>query len=138
MKTRFNTIRSRDVVLSNGEQSITLTVQRPPLLFGNRLDRAFPVLQEDTPAASQRLNLRAVLIAAEGIRNTEELPEPPTTDAGEQAWQAHAEEVLELFSEAGFLEPHINQLAGAALDLQSVKTEGKTDLKKAMDTAGND
>ena len=138
MKTRFPAIRSKQVTLDNGQHTVTLTVQRPPLLFNDMLNRAFPSLEQGADAdQTYRLLLRVVLIAAEGIRHTEDLPERPGAHDGESAWQDHAEMLAQTFSEAGFTDHHINVLAHTAQDLVLEKVEGRTGLAQELADAGN-
>lgn len=134
---RFSQPLRRQLTLSNGQESLTFTVQPLPLLFASRLDVALPVLDGDSPAANHRLRLRAVIFAAEGIRRTEELPPAPSIDAGEQAWASHAEELCQLFTGAGLHDAHINELCSTTLDLSAMKVGGKTALQQALDEAGN-
>jgi len=135
----FTSSPSRTVSLSNGAESVEFTVKRPPLLFHDILNRAFPIHDDDNDGEKgYRLSLRVVLIAAEGIRATEGLPPRPEVSAGEAAWQAHAEEIAQIFSDAGLLDTHLNQLAAAVRDLQNGKVDGKAPLAGELDRAGND
>lgn len=137
MLTLFTkTTNTTTVTLTSGEETATLTVERPPLLFSSVLDRAIPLGEEGTPSHNYRLNLRSVLWAAEGIRASQGLPPHPAIDAGEDVWQKYAEDIAEMFRSAGLLTVHIRELASAALDL-NIGNVKKTNLTEALATAGN-
>lgn len=131
------TARTAQVTLSSGAERVTLTVERPPLLFSSILDRALPLGDEGDPETAYRLSLRSVLWAAEGLRSSLELPPRPSVGAGEAAWQDHAEDLAEQFKAAGLLGSHIRELASAALDL-NIGDPKKTNLTEALAEAGND
>ena len=137
MLTLFSdTTNTRQVSLTNGAETVTLTIERPPLLFGSILDRALPLGDEGTPQHDYRLQLRTVLWAAEGLRPTKPLPPAPAIDAGADAWQDYAENVAELFQVAGLRTSHVRELASAALDL-TIGNPETPNLKRALDAAGN-
>ena len=110
---------TREVTLSDGDEQIKLTVTRPALLFIDGLNRAFPLDESGTAAANYRNAMRSVIIAAEGIRPTEDLPDRPGFAALEPEWQKYAESLYELFNDAGFSKAHVSELFIACLELVS-------------------
>lgn len=136
MNALFTTPTTAEVTLSSGAESVTLTVERPPLLFSSILDRALPLGEEGSAQYTYRLNLRSVLWAAEGIRSSQGLDPLPAIDAGEDVWVAYAEGLAETFRRAGLLTRHIRDLSSAALDL-NIGNPAKTNLTEAMAAAGN-
>ena len=137
MNTLFSTPISKQVTLSSGTESVTLTVDRPPLLFATILDRALPVGEDGSAIYRHRLELHSVLWAAEGIRSSQQLPPLPAIDAGEEKWQTYAEDMAETFRKAGLLAKHIRELSSAALDL-NIGNPAKSNLEEALAVAGND
>lgn len=128
--------KTAHVTLTSGGESVDITITRPPLLFGSVLDRVLPLADEDDPATVYRMSLRSVLWAAEGLRSTQDIPPAPALDAGEDAWTRYAEDVAEVFNQAGLLTSHIRDIASAAIDL-NIGNAKKTNLTEALAAAGN-
>lgn len=134
MRAFKKTTATRELTLSNGEESLSFTIKRPPLLFMDALNRAFPRGEDGTAEADYRQSLRVVIIAAAGLAE-EGLPPHPDFAADEASWRAYGEHLFRVFDEAGFSKAHLTDLYVACLELVAER-HGEA-MKEAMREAGN-
>tara|TARA_R100000808_G_scaffold24481_1_gene56497 strand:- start:688 stop:1089 length:402 start_codon:yes stop_codon:yes gene_type:complete len=124
---------TKQITFSDGAEKITYTVTAPSPLFGGMLRACYPPPEGDDPAAkSVYWDARALILAAEGLRATEEIPPHPEPKADRTAWDAYAHSIGALFEQAGLTTAMVIALRDAYQEL-----DGATDLGEVLEEEGN-
>lgn len=120
----FRTPPTKPLTFSRGEESLTLAVSALPPLFRTRLRMSWPEpSEEDGDTASLNYILRrGVILAAEGIRRTEEgIPDLPT--GGDLVeWLSYSDALLQMFADAGLNDADVQAIAQATVDLSETSS----------------
>lgn len=129
----FSAPPSKSITLTRDSESITFTVHALPPLFRTRLRLSWPA-PADEASEDVRIDYvmrRAFIIAAEGLRCSEEgVPSLPVS-GDPQVWLAYSQALLEMFNAAGLTDPEIREITAAAVELS------ESSSVEALETEGN-
>lgn len=128
----FNAPPSKALTFTRDEQSVTFQVYALPPLFRTRLRMSWPDPGPDAPDTTtvDYVMRRAVVIAAEGLRRSEEgIPTVPAS-SDPAVWYDFSDDLLAMFDGAGLTDAEVQKIAQAAVDLsessslEELKAEG--------------
>ena len=118
---------TRAVTFTRGRESITFVVTPPPAFYALRVQTFFPPPDGDDKVASSLYWQSTSLILLAASLPEEDLPSPPLGERDRGAWQAHAQQLREIFTGAGLTERQIRALEQAAQGLAET-TDHNDDL----------
>lgn len=122
----FTSISNRALTFTRGDESVTYTVYPLPPLF-------MPMVRTATGATNTdplTINARALIMAAEALRPSEDIPAHPSAKASSEEWMSYAASLSQMFQDAGLTAKQINAIAVAADEMADFVTE-------ALDEVGN-
>lgn len=123
----FTETPSKTVTFTRGAQSVTYTVHALPALFMAMVRQVLPYSgDKDDPT----LEMRALIMTAEGLRKTEDIPPHPDPGETAEAWRCYAHTLASMFSAAGLSLTQINKLGLAVSELDSFVSD-------TLETVGN-
>jgi hypothetical protein len=124
----FNQKPSKQVTFTRGEEAVTYTVHALPALFMAMVRQVLPYSgDKDDPT----LEMRALIMTAEGLRPTEQIPPHPDPGEPAESWRAYAHTIASMFSIAGLTLTQINKLGLTVSELDSFVSD-------ELETVGND
>ncbi len=130
----FTAPRSKQITFTRDNESLTLTVHALPPLFRMRLRMQWPGPDDSAPDVVRHNHImrRGVIIAAEGLRRTEDgIPTLPVSDDAAE-WRTASDALLDMFAAAGLNDAEVQYIASAVIDLsEAVGMAG-------LDAEGND
>ena len=119
---------SKRVTFKRGTETITYTVHALPALFMGLVRLKIPYTGDESEGA---LEMQALILTAEGLRTTEEIPPHPEPAASSEEWRSYARTLSEMFSAAGLSSGQITRLGRAVTELDTFVSE-------ALEETGND